>query len=96
VTAAVILPWSNGQVEGQVHRLKLVGPETVLDEVAHVDFAGPIATFSREHIARPSPPPPKAAARTRAQTVSDKTEAATSARCAEARASPDTARSNLS
>ncbi len=24
VTAAVILPWSNGQVEGQIHRLKLV------------------------------------------------------------------------
>ena len=24
VTAAVTLPWSNGQVEGQVHRLKLV------------------------------------------------------------------------
>jgi transposase len=24
VTAAVVLPWSNGQVEGQIHRLKLV------------------------------------------------------------------------
>jgi len=24
VTAAVTLPWSNGQVEGQIHRLKLV------------------------------------------------------------------------
>ena len=24
VAAAVILPWSNGQVEGQIHRLKLV------------------------------------------------------------------------
>ena len=24
VNAAVILPWSNGQVEGQIHRLKLV------------------------------------------------------------------------
>jgi transposase len=24
VTAAIILPWSNGQVEGQIHRLKLV------------------------------------------------------------------------
>jgi transposase len=24
VTAAVILPWSNGQVEGQIHRLELV------------------------------------------------------------------------
>ncbi len=24
VTAAVLLPWSNGQVEGQIHRLKLV------------------------------------------------------------------------
>ena len=24
VTAAVILPWSSGQVEGQIHRLKLV------------------------------------------------------------------------
>jgi transposase len=24
VTAAVILPWSNGQVEGQIHRLKLI------------------------------------------------------------------------
>jgi transposase len=24
VTAAVILPWSNGQVEGQIHRLKLL------------------------------------------------------------------------
>ena len=24
VNAAVVLPWSNGQVEGQIHRLKLV------------------------------------------------------------------------
>jgi transposase len=24
IAAAVLLPWSNGQVEGQVHRLKLI------------------------------------------------------------------------